>query len=295
MLDIIGKTKVWFTISLILILIGTGFLFVRHLNFGIDFKGGSVITIEMGKSFDKEKVETIVKKYASDEVTNTVNRTQLEIKSNSLTEKNFTKMFAEMKKTYKLKDKALISQNQIGGTIGAEMTRKALWALVVANLLMLVYIGVRFKEFSFGFAAIIALIHDLLITISVYAVFHVTVNSPFIAAILTILGYSINDTIVIFDRIRENNKKLRGRTKEEIGNISVNETITRSINTVMTVLITITAVYFFVPSVRELAFPLIIGIVSGAYSSIFIATPVWVLIKDMQQKHKKKKLAAARA
>ena len=143
---------------------------------------------------------------------------------------------------------------------------------------MLIYIGIRF-EFSFGAAAIIAVVHDVLVTIGVYGILGIPVNAPFIAAILTIVGYSINDTIVIFDRIRENSKKMRKVSVDEIANISINQTLSRSINTSLTTLFTITAVYIFVPTIREFSFPLIVGIATGAYSSIFIASPIWVMLK----------------
>jgi preprotein translocase subunit SecF len=151
-------------------------------------------------------------------------------------------------------------------------------ALALATIAMLIYIGIRF-EFNFGVAAIIALLHDVLITLGVYALFKVPVDSAFIAAMLTVIGYSINDTIVVFDRIRENQKYMRRNNVTELANASITQTMTRSVNTVLTVMITITAVYIFVPSVRNFAFPLIIGIASGCYSSIFIASPIWVMLK----------------
>lgn len=290
MFKIIEKTKIWFAVSLIIIIIGMVALGVKGLNYGIDFKGGTIVTIEMGKDFNqkkKEEVDKIIKTYDANAATNIANQTQLDIKSNTLTSETISKLFSEIKEKYKLEDKALISQSNVGPSIGKELKDKALKAFLIATIAMLIYIGIRF-EFRFGIAAIVALVHDILITLSVYAVFQVPVNSPFIAAILTILGYSINDTIVIFDRIRENTRKMRGRSFSELTNASITQTLTRSINTVLTTLFTIIAVYIFVPSVREFTFPLIVGIVSGAYSSIFIASPVWVILKN-----KSKKKAAA--
>lgn len=291
MLKIIEKTKIWFGLSLIVIVIGMVALFTKGLNYGIDFKGGTVITIDMGKNFNqdiKEEVDKIIKKYDSNATTNIANETQLEIKSNALTSDTISKMFNDIKQQYKLKDQALVSQSNVGPAVGAELKDKAMKAFVIAALAMLVYIALRF-EIKFGIAAIVALIHDILITISVYAIFQIPVNTPFIAAILTILGYSINDTIVIFDRIRENSKKMRGKDLVELANSSITQTMTRSINTVMTTLFTIVSVYIFVPSIRDFAFPLIIGIACGAYSSIFIASPIWVILK---KRNSKKKAAA---
>lgn len=283
MLKIIEKTKLWFGISLLIIVVGLGFLVTKGLNFGIDFRGGTQVVINMGKDFEKAEIDSIVTKYANDAVTNKVENTQLEIKSNNLDSENISSMFKEIKEKYNLEDKALVSQDEIGQSVGKELTNKAIIALLVANVAMLIYVAIRF-EFKFGLAAILALVHDILITISVYAIFNVPVNSPFIAAILTIVGYSINDTIVIFDRIRENGKTMRRVNSTELANISITQTMSRSINTVLTTLITITAVYVFVPTVREFAFPLIIGILSGAYSSIFIASPLWVIFKNRTNK-----------
>lgn len=278
MLKIIEKSKIWFSLSLIVIIAGLIMLPVKKLNYGIDFTGGTVVVIDMGKPFEKQEVTNIVTKYAPDAVTNTAETTQIEIKSNALDSSKISEMFKEIKDKYSLQDTALVSQEEIGSSIGKELTQKALTALIIATIAMLIYVGFRF-EFKFGAAAIIALVHDVLTTLTVYVLFQIPLNSPFIAAMLTIIGYSINDTIVIFDRIRENSKTMRGRDITEIANKSITETMTRSINTVFTTLLTIVAVYYFVPSVRDFAFPLIIGILSGAYSSIFIASPLWVIFK----------------
>ncbi|KOA21080.1 protein-export membrane protein SecF [Clostridium homopropionicum DSM 5847] len=286
MLKVIEKTKIWFSISIIIILIGLSFLATKGLNFGIDFNGGTIVTVEMGKDFNqkqKEEADKIIHKYDANATSYIANSTQLDIKSNTLNSDSINKIFNELKTKYKLEDKSLISQTNVGPSIGNELKTKAVKALLFATIAMLIYIGIRF-EIKFGIAAILALIHDILITLSVYAIFNIPVNSPFIAAILTIVGYSINDTIVIFDRIRENAKKMRGKDVAEIANISVNQTMSRSINTVLTTLFTIIAVYVFVPAVRDFTFPLIIGILSGAFSSIFIASPIWVILKKTNKK-----------
>lgn len=290
MLKIIEKTKIWFISSLIVMLIGLGFAVTKGFNFGIDFKGGTQVVIDMSKDFNKQEVDDLIKKYASDATTNKLEETKIEIKSNTLNSTKTREMFEEMKTKYSLDEKAFISEDEIGAAIGSELTRKSLIALGVATAAMLLYVGIRF-EFKFGVAAILALVHDILITISVYAIFQVPINAPFIAAVLTIVGYSINDTIVIFDRIRENIGRMRRATPTELANKSITETMTRSINTVATTLATIVAVYAFVPPVRDFAFPLIIGIVCGAYSSIFIASPLWVIFKNRGKKKGKVRTA----
>ncbi|MEQ8153864.1 MAG: protein translocase subunit SecF [Clostridiaceae bacterium] len=288
MLKIIEKTKIWFSISLIIMAIGAGFMVYRGgLNLGLDFIGGTQLDIKMPKDFSKSDVDALVKKYADDAVINTVEDTtnasadqvQVEIKSKSLDSAKVSDMVNELKSKYSLDDSALVSHTEIGPSIGSELTTGAIKALVVAVIAMLLYIAIRF-EFKFGVSAIVALFHDVLITLSIYSIFNIPLNSPFIAAILTIIGYSINDTIVIFDRIRENQKNMRGVPATAIADISVTQTFTRSINTTLTTLLITTAVNVLVPTVREFTFPLVVGIACGAYSSIFIASPVWVMLKN---------------
>lgn len=288
-MKIIEKTKIWFTISLTVIIIGMGFMMFKGLNYGIDFKGGTVIDVKVGKDVNKEDVGNIVDKYAKNKYAlKTVNdgsELEIIIQDGVLTEDTNNKLLNDIKKELKLDDKTINSET-IGGTIGKELKEKAFLATIIAMIAMLIYIGIRF-ELSFGLAAIIALIHDVLITVGVYAIFGIPVNTPFIAAILTIVGYSINDTIVVFDRIRENSKRMRKVELKEIANVSIQQTMSRSINTVLTTLFTITAVYIFVPSIREFSLPLIIGIAMGAYSSIFIASPMWVILKGKKKTGKR--------
>ncbi|MCB2292312.1 protein translocase subunit SecF [Clostridium algoriphilum] len=285
MLKIVEKTKLWFAISLFIIVIGMGTMAVKGLNLGIDFKGGTALTIGMNQKFDKSDVDKIVDKYAKGEyLSKTVDNgkdIEIIVKSDALSADEIATMVQEIKTQFKSSD--LVSQDTTGASVGNELKSKAIVALIFATICMLVYIGIRF-EFKFGIAAIIALLHDVLITLGVYAVFRIPVNAPFIAAILTIIGYSINDTIVIFDRIRENQRIMRKSSIEEIANTSITQTLARSINTVLTVLISIIAVYALVPSIRELSEPLIIGIAVGCYSSIFIASPVWVVLKKRKKR-----------
>lgn len=283
-IKIIEKTKLWFSISAIVIIIGIGFMTFRGFNIGIDFKGGTQVVIQLNEDFNKEEIDTIAKKYTDDFVSNTVENNQYEIKSGSLDSQKVGEFIDELKSTYELGETPLISQDEIGASIGNDLKKNSIIALGIAFIAMLIYIAMRF-EIKFGIAALIGIFHDILITLSFYAIFNIQMNTPFIAAILTIIGYSINDTIVIFDRIRENSKSRRRTSETEIANISVSQTMTRSINTTLTTLFTIVAVNIFVPAVREFAIPLVIGIASGAYSSIFIASPAWVILKK-RMKHK---------
>ena len=285
MLKVVEKKKIWFSISAIIIAIGLIAMFAKGLNFGIDFEGGTNIILKFDEEYNKEEVDSIVKGFASDAVTNTAENNEYEIKSKNFESKDVSKLVEELKKKYKMPENAIVSQEEIGASVGKELRVNSLKALAIAFVAMLIYIAVRF-EFKFGVIALIALAHDLLITISVFAVFGISINSPFIAAVLTIVGYSINATIVIFDRIREN-LKLSGRTSAaEVANKSVTQTMARSINTTLTTLFTIVAVYIYVPTVRGFSFPIIIGIVSGLFSSVFIAPSLWVLVTEKKKKSK---------
>jgi preprotein translocase subunit SecF len=298
MLKIIEKTKIWFSISLIIIIIGIVAMIKNHgLELGIDFKGGNVITINMEKDFNKDdtKLTSIIKKYASDAAltkTSDANlANELEIKSANLKQEDISKMYAEIKTAYSLKSTVPSQQESIGASLGSEMLRKAYLAVFISCLAILAYIAIRF-ELKFGLAAILSLIHDVLITLAVYAVFRIPVDSAFIAAILTVIGYSISDTIVVFDRIRENKAYFKKTDYVELGNASVTQTMARSINTVLTVLIMLVALYFFVPTIRNFSKPLLVGIISGCYSSIFIATPFWVIFSKMKNRKSMKPASA---
>lgn len=284
-LPIVENTKIWLTFSLILIIIAVGGLLIRGLNFGIDFAGGSVVTIDLHQQFKTADIREITDKFdKTADITYSGKKQERVVIStkNSLSNKEQKALFSQFQKKYNLQEKDLISVDNITASIGQETTRNTVIASLVAIALMLVYITIRF-EFLFGLASVIALFHDIIITIGVYAVFQIQVNSPFIAAILTILGYSINDTIVVFDRIRENEKFMGMNDEKELAKLvdtSVTQTMRRSLNTSLTTLIAIVALYIFaVDSIRTFVLPLIVGIACGTYSSIFVASPLWVIFQ----------------
>lgn len=285
---IIEKTKIWFSMSLVVILIGIGFMMFKGLNYGIDFKGGTQITVQMNQQFVKGDVDKIIDEFAegkySSKVVNEGEELEIIIQEGTLDEAQVKSLIGKIAEKYSLEEGAYQTET-IGAAVGKELQKNAFVVVLVASIAMLIYISIRF-EFSFAMAAILALVHDILITLSVYAVLGIQINTPFIAAILTIVGYSINDTIVVFDRIRENRKKHLKVSPEEVANMSIVACITRSINTSLTTLITITCLFIFVPAIRPFSLPLIIGIASGAYSSIFIASPLWVIFKRHQANKK---------
>lgn len=284
-IQIAEKSKIWFAFSLILIAISIGSLFINGLNFGIDFIGGTIVTIELNTPFETSDAKALIEEYdTSADVTYAGEaKTQVIISTKKdLSTAERQALFSKFQEKYNLEDTDLLSIDTVSPSIGAEMANSAMIAAVVAVLLMLVYITFRF-EFMFGLAAVIALIHDLIIVLGVYSIFQIQVNSPLIAAMLTILGYSINDTIVVFDRIRENRPKFGKYDFANLVDTSVTQTLRRSINTSFTTLLAIGALYAFgVPAVQDFALPLMVGIVSGTYSSIFVASALWCKIKEFQ-------------
>ncbi|SHJ87583.1 protein translocase subunit SecF [Tepidibacter formicigenes] len=282
-MKIIEKTKLWFGLSLAIIAIGLVIILTSGLNFGIDFTGGTLMEIELHKSVPTEEIRTITDSVDKDMAINFLGEeksiVQIKTKKDFNSDKR-QEVFIKFKEKYNLKNEDLQKAEQFGATVGKEIRNKAIIATVIAAIGMLIYVSFRF-ELSYGIAAIIALIHDVLILICAYAVFRVPVDSPFVAAVLTVVGYSINDTIVVFDRIRENMKHAKKKDYANVANQSIKQTISRSINTSLTTLTAIVALYVLgVESIKDFTLPLIVGMAAGTYSSIFIASPTWVLLKN---------------
>lgn len=281
-IKIIEKSKLWLGIAAAILVICFGSLLIRGMNFGIDFVGGTIITIDLHTTFETDEIREIMDKYDNTaDITYSGDAQEKVVISskNSFDSEQREEIFKEFQDKYKLEDSDLLSIDNVTPTVGSEMTQKAILASLVAIAFMLIYITIRF-EFYFGLAAIIALGFDIMIVIGVYSLLQIQVNSPFIAAILTILGYSINDTIVVFDRIRENETLIGLTDLELLTDTSISQTLTRSIYTSLTTLLAILALYIFgVDAIRDFALPLIVGIVSGAASSIFIAAPLWVFFQ----------------
>lgn len=277
------KYKLWFGISGAVILIGLVLMLTRGLNFGIDFTGGTMMQVNLNQTVSVSEVSDAIKEFdLSPEIVHAgEEKNEVIIKTKaSLSNDERAKIFDVLKTKYNLQDSDFRSAEQFGAAIGSEIRNRALMAISVAAAFMLIYIWFRF-ELVFGIAAIVALLHDILVLVSVYSIFNLTVNSSFIAAILTIVGYSINDTIVVFDRVRENVKRSKGKSHFEVADKSINQTLTRSINTSLTTLLVIGALYFLgVESIKEFALPLMTGIAVGTYSSIFIASPVWAIVRN---------------
>ena len=280
--EIANKYKLWFAISCAVILLGLVMTFTRGLEFGIDFTGGTVMQIDLGKQESVDTIKALLEPFdiSPDIVHAGMEKNEIVIKTKlSLSNSVRQDIFDVLKLEYGLSNSALREAEQVGPSIGIEIRNRALLAIAIDSLAMLLYITIRF-ETIFGVAAIIALLHDVAILVAIYAIFKVTINSSFIAAILTIVGYSINDTIVVFDRVRENVKREKGKSYFEVADLSISQTLVRTMNTSLTTLVVIGSLYIFgVDSIKEFAFPLLAGVMVGTYSSIFIATPVWALLR----------------
>ncbi len=286
-MKIIENRKIWFAVSAIIIVIGLVLGAVRGFNVGIDFTGGTLMEIDTHQSVAIEEVRGLVNQHDASANVNLLgeDRTIVQIRTtNDLDNNERQEIFKSFQEKYELEQDDLLRADQFGPSVSREIQRAAMMAIVVSVLGMLAYITYRF-ELRFGLAAIVALIHDVLVVVSIYSILRIPVNSPFVAAILTILGYSINDTIVVFDRIRENLRFLKKNNYAEIANTSITQTVTRSINTSLTTLICIVSLYILgVEQIREFALPLMAGVMAGTYSSIFIASPVWVMLKEKQSR-----------
>lgn len=293
----IERRGIFFTISLAVIIagfVGMGVYKARTnkaLNYSLEFSGGTSTTIATSKQYtlskaEKEIVPLFEKVTGDTDVQATVVNSDkaVIIKTRTLTLKEREAVNASLKKNLGVKESSIESEN-ISSTISGEMRRTSVIAVIVAVLLMLVYIWFRFRDIRFGSAAVIALAHDVLVTLAVYALARLSVGSTFIACILTIIGYSINDTIVIFDRIRENLKNLprekqNRETLKELSDRSITETLTRSLSTSFTTVVMVIMLEILgVSAIRAFAFPLMVGVISGTYSSICIATELWYMMR----------------
>ena len=286
---IIEKTKLWFAIPACIIIIGLVFLIFRGFNLDIEFAGGTMMQINIGQEFDaREDIEPIVQEITGDtnpqvqKVSGAGGSDQVSIKVKEISSEQAVELYEAIAEKYGLDTETnanLVEQGSISPTISSEMKSTALTAITVAVILMLIYITIRFRDWRFGLSSIIALLHDVLIVLAMYAIFRIPINNNFIAAMLTIVGYSINDTIVVFDRVRENRKYYRSNQLNELANTSITQSIGRSINTSITTIIMVLLLFLLgVQSVRWFAFPLMVGFIAGTYSSICIATPFWVLL-----------------
>lgn len=287
-IEIIKNSKKFLGISAVFLIISLVVFFAKGLNYGIDFSGGNLFQLKFEKSITLNQINSNL-----DEIAKTIHQVNPNSRKVQISEDNTviirTPELKESQKTEVLNNLKKIGnfeinkEEKVGASVGEELKTSAILALSIGAVLIILYITFRF-EFTFAVAAVAALFHDLIIAIGVIALLGYEIDTPFIAAILTILGYSINDTIVVFDRIRENMKRKNRGTFEQCLDKSVNQVMIRSLNTSVTTLFAIIAILVFGgDSLKTFIMTLLIGILAGTYSSVFIATPL-VYIIDKNKK-----------
>lgn len=289
--NFIKHRKVYYIVSVILIATGLLVGGIRGFNYGIDFTGGTMMNIDMGKQVSTQDIKDVFSKYNVDpnQMQIVYSGDKLEIviirTREALDSQQRTLIVKDMEKEFGITKEDVLGTELFGPAVGKELQGNALKAIALSVIGMLLYIRFRFREWKFGAAAILGDLHDIFLVIAFYAIFHITVNNPFIAGILTVLGYSINDTIVIFDRVRENFRFMKKETTSEVLDISINQTLSRSIMTSMATVVVMIPLYILTgPSIREFVLPLMVGIIVGTMSSIFICSPLYYDFSNYKKK-----------
>lgn len=300
-INFLSKKNIFFAVSLLLIVCAPVFMMINKgttgevLNYSLEFKGGTSTNVIFNEDFTiaelDSEVKPVVQKITKDaniQLTKVADSNEVNIKTRELELAEREALNKALVENFGV-DEAKISAENISSTVSSEMRSDAIIAVIIATLCMLVYIWFRFKDVRFAASAVLALIHDVLVVLAFYAVAKISVGNTFIACMLTIVGYSINATIVIFDRIRENLGELRNKEKiAEIVNLSITQTLTRSIYTSFTTFIMVAVLFVMgVSSIREFALPLMVGIICGAYSSVCITGALWYVMKTKSKREVK--------
>ena len=287
-IQFINYFRIFIFISLILIIISIGSIFYKGLNFGVDFKGGTLIELrventeivigDVRQSFIKMNLGDVnVKKFGKG------NDYLIKFEQTDKNKENFIENIKTQLSKNLAGNFSFRRVENVGPKVSGELLRSGLIAIVLSLSAMLIYIWIRF-EWQFSLGAIIALIHDVIITIGFFSILEFEINLSIVAALLTIVGYSMNDTVVIFDRVRENLKKYSSKSINEISNLSINETLSRTIITSLTTLLALLSIFFFGGKILQgFSFAMILGVIFGTYSSIFIANPILMKLKVSQK------------
>ena len=292
--DFIGKKKFTIWVSAIALLISLGSVFLHGLKYGVDFAGGILIQIRVSQAVDISEVRNAMEAMGSKDAM--VQKFGGENEFLIRVEKSAEDLEGMSKKIQtflqeRFKDKTLEIRRVevVGPKVGKDLKTKAIWAVGLSFAAILVFVAWRFKQVSYGLGGIAALVHDIIVTYGAISIAGLEYSLPLMAVILTIIGFSINDTIVIFDRVRENIKKMRKESLETVFNVSINETLGRTILTSGTVMMVVLILFFFGgPVIHDFALTLIVGLISGTYSTIYVASPV-VLLWNKHFTRKKKR------
>ncbi|MNO24086.1 preprotein translocase subunit SecF [compost metagenome] len=284
-LDFVHLSKYFYIFSISLTILGIIFLAVFGLNYSVDFKAGSNVDMTLTKSLTVEEMKPILEKLdISKDADITTGDNRMNIRFNEVL--NETQDHQLKEEILKLDGGASFEVNTVDPEMAKELARNAIYAVLISCIGIIIYVSIRF-EWRFAVAAIVSLLHDAFMVVGVFSIFRLEVDLTFIIAVLTIIGYSINDTIVIFDRIRENLRfaKLKSTADlHELVNHSVSQTIMRSLYTALTVFIAAFFLFLFGgESIKMFSLAMVIGLLFGAYSSIFIASPLWFVLKSKQK------------
>lgn len=274
----IEHRKIYYMVSIGIIVLGLLVGGIRGLNYGIDFTGGTMMQFDMGKQVTQSEVRKVLDKYELDEeiiFSGDENKEVIIRTTKALENADRMEIVGSFEESFGIDENDILAIEQFGPSVGKELQRNALLAILISALGMLVYISIRF-QWKFGVAALAGVIHDVFMVLAFYAIFNITVNNPFIAGVLTVVGYSINDTIVVFDRVRENLGLLKKTSLAETLNISINQTIQRSVMTSVTTLLVMVPLFILSgPAIREFVVPLMVGVAVGCISSITLCSPLY--------------------
>lgn len=289
-MDFMKTAKWWGVVSVVIILAGLVSMAVQGLNVGIDFKGGTYLDLKFERSVTTGEIRQAMGSIHENAVIQETDEdNEYLIRTISMDADQRTGLMTGLKD--KLGNFEIRKVEEVKGVISRELTEKAVLAVAIACILQIIYIALRF-DFKFGVTAVIALVHDAAITLGLMSLFQMEIGSAFVAAILTVIGYSMNDTIVVFDRIRENLKLRKRESLTELVNKSINQTLSRTINTAVTTLLAVGAILIFGgDTVRDFVFAMFVGMVSGVYSSVFIASPLWLWWTEAAKKARKTRVA----
>ncbi len=300
-MSFVALRKYVFIFSAVVIIAGVISMSFRGFNFGIDFTGGTLLHLNIRQEFTLEEARSVLQPFGLEaaalqkvgaEGLAEGEKQELLIQTQQLTPAKQDEIFSAFQEKYGLTAADLLRVENVAPVVGGELQRQALIALLLAGLGMIAYITIRF-EFRFAVSAIAALLHDVLVMLAFFSIFQIEVNGPFIAAVLTVLGYSINDTIVIYDRVREN---LKTRRKEQLADVvdnSIRQSLVRTINTSVTTLIVVGTILIFGGiTLFPFMLALLVGVFFGTYSSVFVASPLWLAWRERDaRKHLRVKSA----
>ncbi|MDO5388219.1 MAG: protein translocase subunit SecF [Clostridia bacterium] len=296
-MKIVKYRKIYIVISMVFIIIGIAAMIFNSVkgngafNYDIQFTGGTSIQVDLGQAVSDEEVSQVIQDITGEAPAQiqSLEETSKIIKTKSLEVETRNEIQEALKDKYGIENDSFTIQD-VSGTISSEMKKNSVLSIVISCVCMLIYVSLRFKDFNIGASSVLALCHDALIVTGSYALLRIPFNNNYIAVVLTILGYSINATIVIFDRLREDRKVIGRNNFEALVDTAVNQTLRRSIFTSLTVFFTVVCLCIWgVDSIKQFALPIAVGVVAGAYSSVFISGNIWYILASLRFKKKQAK------